>query len=181
MFGDTAGVVDIVNRATTMLRGLGRLELREATLVPELHGEADDGLAALVHDCGDGGAVHSSAHGDRYGGDCAGSKRQRAEDSVVGSCGKFRAALCGFGYGVKRLELCEWICHSRFTVHAPRLRTARRQRAQTFDRRRDDCRFARSISAGGCSAAEAETQTRTRFIRRQANSQQHVRRLNRSG
>lgn len=103
MLGDAARVVDIVNRTAAMLRGFSGLELREAALVPELHGEADDGLAALVHDCGDGGAVHSAAHGDCNGRDGAGSNRWRG-NGVRGG-GPF-VAHCA-SEGVKRFELRE--------------------------------------------------------------------------
>src|SRR6204780_4300281 len=125
MFGDATRIVDIINRATTMLRRLGGLELREAALVPELHGEADDGLAALVHDRSDGGTVHTSTHGDCHGRDGAGRNHERK--NFVGSCGH-RVAR-GLGYGAKRFELCQWICHCRFTVHASRLRCEATERA----------------------------------------------------
>src|ERR1700735_1331255 len=58
--------------------------------------------------------------------------------------------------------------------------TARRQRSQSFHCGGNDSNCA--IDLGGiCGAAEAKTQTRTRFLRREADSQQNVRRLNRSG
>ena len=38
MFGYAAGVVDVVVRAAAMLRGAVIFELRQAALIPELHG-----------------------------------------------------------------------------------------------------------------------------------------------
>src|ERR1700691_3786042 len=125
MFGDATRIVDIINRATTMLRGLGGLELRETALVPKLHGEADDGLTALVHDRSDGGTVHPSTHGDCHGRNGAGRNHER--ENFGGSCG--HRVACGFGYGAKRFELCQWICHCRFTVHASRIRCEATARA----------------------------------------------------
>ena len=63
MLGDAAGVVHVVVRAASMLGGAVILQLRQAALIPELHGEADDGLRAVVEDGGDRGAVHAAAHG----------------------------------------------------------------------------------------------------------------------
>ena len=79
MFGYAAGVVNVVVGAAAMLGGAVILELREAALVPELHGEADDGLGAIVEDGGDGGAVHAAAHGDRDG---VGSRHSRRHVSL---------------------------------------------------------------------------------------------------
>ena len=39
----------------------------EAALVPELEGEADEGMALGAEQCGDGGGVDSSGHGDGDG------------------------------------------------------------------------------------------------------------------
>ena len=58
------GVVDIVERAATVLRGAIALELREAALIPQLHGEADDGAALLLQEGGNGGRVDASRHSD---------------------------------------------------------------------------------------------------------------------
>ena len=72
VLGDAARVVDVVDGAAAMLPGgLGVklvLKLRQAALVPELHGEAYDRLAAVVQDGGDGGAVDTAAHGHGNGG-----------------------------------------------------------------------------------------------------------------
>ena len=67
MFGDAAGVVHVVVRAAAMPGGAVILQLRQAALIPELHGEADNGLRAVVEDGGDRGAVHAAAHGDGDG------------------------------------------------------------------------------------------------------------------
>src|SRR5208282_700195 len=58
-------VVHVVERAAAMLGGAGALQFGEAALVPELHGEADDGAALLLEDGGDGRRVHATRHGDR--------------------------------------------------------------------------------------------------------------------
>src|SRR5882724_2410199 len=47
MLRDTLGVVDVVERAAAMLRGAVALKFGEAALIPELHGEADDGATLL--------------------------------------------------------------------------------------------------------------------------------------
>ncbi len=68
MFGDAAGVVHVIVRAAAV-RGRGAvcgLHFGEAALIPQLHGEAEDGVAAVVEDGGDGGAIDAAAHG--YGG-----------------------------------------------------------------------------------------------------------------
>ncbi len=65
VLGDVAGVVDVVDGAAAALDGLGHgLAVRgaatgEATLVPELEGEADEGVALGVQECGDGGGIDS--------------------------------------------------------------------------------------------------------------------------
>src|ERR1700676_865448 len=44
---------------------LGRaiaLQLREATLVPELHGQPDNGVALLLQESRDGRGIHPTAH-----------------------------------------------------------------------------------------------------------------------
>src|SRR5579863_4778016 len=58
---DTARVVNVVERATTMRRGAAiASKLREATLVPELHREANDGLGGFVKQRSDGRAVDAA-------------------------------------------------------------------------------------------------------------------------
>jgi hypothetical protein len=64
VLGDTLGVVDVVERAATVLRGAVALEFGEAALIPELHGEADDRAVLLEEDRGDGGGVDTTGHGD---------------------------------------------------------------------------------------------------------------------
>src|SRR5580658_870611 len=72
MFGYAARVVHVVVRAAAMLGWAVIFQLRQAALIPELHGKADDGLRAFVEDGGYGGAVHTAAHGhgDRVRRDC---------------------------------------------------------------------------------------------------------------
>jgi hypothetical protein len=80
MLRDALGVVDVVDGAAAVLRRACGLQGGEAALIPQLHGEADDGPALFLHKRGDYGAVDTSAHG--YGDDLGGS--------VSG-------AICGFG------------------------------------------------------------------------------------
>ena len=65
MLGDALGVVDIVKGAAAVLRGAIALEFGEAPLIPELHGQADDGAILLQENRGDGGGVDTTGHGDR--------------------------------------------------------------------------------------------------------------------
>ena len=65
MLRDTLGVIDVVQRAATMLRGTAALQFRKAALIPKLHGQADDGAALLLQKRGHGRAVHAARHGDR--------------------------------------------------------------------------------------------------------------------
>jgi hypothetical protein len=61
-----------------------RGEFREAALVPELHGQADDVVAFALHETGDDGAIDAAAHGDgeerarhRQGRASGGERRRR--------------------------------------------------------------------------------------------------------
>src|SRR5260370_39039347 len=63
------GVIDVIEGATTVLRGAVTPKLGEAALVPELHGEADYGAALLLEKGCDGGRVDTSGHG--YGDEAA--------------------------------------------------------------------------------------------------------------
>ena len=64
LFGYVASVVDVVDAAAAALDGFGHAFVAsEAALVPELEGEADDGVALGAQKCGDGGGVDSSGHG----------------------------------------------------------------------------------------------------------------------
>jgi hypothetical protein len=63
---DAAAVVDRLERAAAARR---RGSLRVA---PELHRDADDGVPALLEQCGGHGGVHASAHGDEDGGGTVG-------------------------------------------------------------------------------------------------------------
>ncbi len=65
MFRDALRVVNIINRAAAMAAMTIAREFGKAALIPELHGETDDVFTARTQDCGDGGAIHSAAHGDR--------------------------------------------------------------------------------------------------------------------
>ncbi len=60
------GVIDIVNGAAAMLRRACGLHGRQAALIPQLHGQADDAAVLLQHQRGDYGAVHSAAHSHGY-------------------------------------------------------------------------------------------------------------------
>src|SRR6266849_5088000 len=74
------GVIDVIERATAVLRGAVALKFGEAALVPKLHGEADDGVALLLQKSGNGGRVNTSGHG--YGDEAAlgfGALGQRVE------------------------------------------------------------------------------------------------------
>ena len=88
----------------------------------------------------------------------------------TGSC-----TASGATGAAKSFELYQWIRHRNLPgVH--RAQCARRQRPQSFDRRRNDCN--RAIYLVACrGATQAESQTRPRFIRRQTDGEQHVRRL----
>jgi hypothetical protein len=63
MLGYALGVVDVVEGAAAVLRGAVPLEFGEAALIPELHGEADDGAILLEEDRGDCGRVDTAGHG----------------------------------------------------------------------------------------------------------------------
>ena len=60
---DPLGVVNIVERTAAVLSGSVALEFRQAALVPELHGEADNGAALLLKHGGHGGRVDATRHG----------------------------------------------------------------------------------------------------------------------
>jgi hypothetical protein len=64
MFGDALGIVDIVDAATAMAFVSLRIKFRKAALIPQLHGEADDGLALLTEHGGHSGTIDTAAHGD---------------------------------------------------------------------------------------------------------------------
>ncbi len=68
VLGDTARVADIVERTAPLAAGFLRLaalrrRLRQAALIPELHGQADDGCAGLLQDRGHCGTIDAAAHG----------------------------------------------------------------------------------------------------------------------
>ncbi len=68
LLGDAAGVVDVVDGAAAALHGLGHAFVAgEAALVPELQGEADEGVALLAQESGDGRGVDAAGHGDGDG------------------------------------------------------------------------------------------------------------------
>jgi len=61
---DAASVVNIINRAAAALDGLGHAgAASEAALVPELKGEADDGVSLGVEQRSGGGGVDAAGHG----------------------------------------------------------------------------------------------------------------------
>ncbi|GAC1638306.1 MAG: hypothetical protein NVS9B14_18770 [Candidatus Acidiferrum sp.] len=51
---DARCVIDIIERATAMLRRTIALQFWETTLIPELHRKADDGTRLFLQDGGDG-------------------------------------------------------------------------------------------------------------------------------
>lgn len=71
MLRDALGVVDVVDGAAAMLLGRVGLQRGEASLIPKLHGEADDFARMFLKKGGDYRAIDAAAHG--YG-DEAGSR-----------------------------------------------------------------------------------------------------------
>lgn len=68
LLGYVACVIDVINGAAAALDTLGHAFVSgEAALVPELEGEADEGVALGAQECGNGGGVDSSGHGDGDG------------------------------------------------------------------------------------------------------------------
>ena len=67
MLGDLACVVDIVQRAAAADGAAFGNQFRQAPLIPELHGQADDTKALAREQPGYDGAVHTARHGN---GDC---------------------------------------------------------------------------------------------------------------
>src|SRR5579859_1106384 len=64
VLGYALGVVDVIERAAAMLLGAIALQFGQAALIPELHREADDGMALFLENSSDGGRVHTTGHGD---------------------------------------------------------------------------------------------------------------------
>ena len=60
------GVIDVIERAAAVPCGAGALKFGEATLIPELHGEAHDSAALLLQERGNGGRVDAAGHGDGH-------------------------------------------------------------------------------------------------------------------
>ncbi len=66
--GNTASIVDIVDRAAAALDGFGHAFVSsETALVPELHGQADDVVAFRTQHGRNGRGVNSSRHSDGDG------------------------------------------------------------------------------------------------------------------
>src|SRR5216684_1335403 len=63
------GIVNVIKGAAAVLRGAVALKFGEAALIPELHGEADDGAALLLEKRGNGGRVNTAGHS--YGDEAA--------------------------------------------------------------------------------------------------------------
>ncbi len=61
---DEARVVDVVERAAAAGCAAFGHKFGEPPLVPKLHGEADDLVAAALQQACDDGAIHSARHGD---------------------------------------------------------------------------------------------------------------------
>jgi hypothetical protein len=80
---DSFGVVDVIERTAAMLRGAVALKFREAALIPELHGEPDDGMALLLQKRGDGGGIDATRHA--HGNEAALSFRALRESVELGS------------------------------------------------------------------------------------------------
>jgi hypothetical protein len=57
-------VIDVIERAAAVLGRGVTLQFGEAALVPELHGEADNGAALLLQECGDSGRIDTAGHSD---------------------------------------------------------------------------------------------------------------------
>ena len=162
MLGDAARVVDVVDRAAAMLRGAARFFLRQAALIPELHREADDRLAAIVKHRRDRGAIDAAAHGDGDGADCA---------------VELAASSIAFAES-DALRACRMSSSSSSSGH--HRRGARRESAEAFDDCGDHGDGAVDFFGRG-RAAEAEAQARTGFVGREADREQHVRRLDGAG
>jgi hypothetical protein len=63
VLSDTLGIVHIVERAATVLRGTIALQFWQAPLIPELHGQADDRTPlVLKYRCHRGG-IDTTRHG----------------------------------------------------------------------------------------------------------------------
>src|SRR5713226_1200313 len=58
------GIVNVIKGAAAVLRGAVALKFGEAALIPELHGEADDGAALLLEKRCNGGRVDTARHSD---------------------------------------------------------------------------------------------------------------------
>jgi hypothetical protein len=64
VLGYAARIVDVVDGAATALHGFRHaLTAGEAALVPELEGEADEGMSLGVKQRGDGRRVDAAGHG----------------------------------------------------------------------------------------------------------------------
>ncbi len=64
-----AGVVNVIERTTAALHGLGHSRMASQTaLIPELHREADDIVSLGAEHGRDGGGIDSTGHGDGDGG-----------------------------------------------------------------------------------------------------------------
>ena len=84
MLRDALRVVDIVERAAAMLRRAVALQFGEAALIPELHGEANNGPALLLHDGSDGGGIDAPGHG--YSDEASGRGCRRGKRVELGCC-----------------------------------------------------------------------------------------------
>src|SRR5262245_16873811 len=84
MLRDALRVVNIVERAAAMLRGAFALQFWQAALIPQLHGEANDGTRLLLQNGSDGRGVDSAGHCD---GDEAGTRFSARGKYVELCCG----------------------------------------------------------------------------------------------
>jgi hypothetical protein len=64
MTRDVLGVVHIVERTATVLRGAVSLKFGEAALIPELHRQPHDGMTLLLEKRGHRRRIHATGHGN---------------------------------------------------------------------------------------------------------------------
>ncbi len=62
MLGHAPRIVDIIYRTAAMLSRTVALQLRQSTLIPKLHREADDRIPTIAKHCSNRRAIHTAAH-----------------------------------------------------------------------------------------------------------------------
>src|SRR6266853_660731 len=167
-----------------MLRGAVAPELGEAALVPELHGESDDGAALLLQEGGDGGRVDTAGHGDgNEAALCFGALRQRVElgcgnHSYFIISGNLSVYLRGGARGAARHGRRHYKGFEKRHALASRvslglLAIGGREFAELGDGGGDNVKCEIDVSRSGV-AAEAEAQAGASFFRRQTDGGEHV-------